>query len=774
MLIMVSKLTVNILFGVVRMSRKRLYVVVLVLVIGCQSHIAGSIGRNNRAFAAKEPSKTAELDPQLKLTKGVLLEKTSSEQMRINAAAVMLPSENVLAREILIDALNQTEEDAVRKAVCKALILARTGRETLSNIEDFIQPLLGVLAADKAETARLAAEATLIFDYEQIAGPLEELIIDASLPLNSRLSAIYALELHPDMRAAITLLKLVDSSEEGLGDAAENALIAVGISAGEDAKARKRIIRDLTAEGPTVFLQKRLIRKESQIRSRKAELALWQGRYLVALGNVYSAISDDAEKAKFLTEHLSSSERVVRLWTLERIRQDRVGTSRNPKLPAEAGPVLVSLVSDQDRDVRLKTAEVLSFMTEVDSTKQLLAQLEAENDDQVQMQLFDALGRACYIAFLANSSINIPPEIRTQTLEWAEKYLSDQSPPKAQKGAEVIKMLLEQDGLTDAEADRYFGLLAKRYGELISDSDGPLRGELLSAMAGLCAPQSMHQAQCRKRFGSLFEAALSDKTDFVREVAVDGLTYIDKTAALSRLRKDFVNDASSIIRKKMISLAAEVGGKEDLTWLAAKIGSNSESEPAWQAMLKIFNGSDAAVLNDWVDTFVAENSHTQATDSRKIAFLELAQRKAVAENRPVMLKKIREKLAELYSKTGQFEQAANYFGRLYEAAMTSEERGAILPDLLDAYLRWPKVDLAASLVENQLLKQDLDPNDAVVCSIDEYLRVPPPGADPNVVLEALIKIKTVDVRPLWQERLRQWAIRFGKAKAGGKSAPDGT
>ncbi|MBL7153186.1 MAG: HEAT repeat domain-containing protein, partial [Phycisphaerae bacterium] len=514
------------------MSTRRLHLVVLALVIVCQSPVITRLGPDGIALGAKELATTTELDPQLKLAKDALLDKASSDQMRINAAAVLLVSETSLARETLLDALKQIENDAVRNAVCKALIQAGAGKGTLDDVDDFIEPVLGVLAADNSATGRLAAEATLIFDYEQISEPLEKLINDASVPLKGRLIAIYALELHPDMRAAITLLELVESPEGELAEDAKRALLALGIPAGDDARDRKQIIEALIAEGPTAFLQKRLIRKESLIRSAKAELALWQGRYLLALGNVYTSISDDAEKAKFLAGHLGGSETIVRLWTLDKIRQDRVGTRPNPKLPAEVGPILVSLVSDEDRDVRLRTARVLSFMTEVNSAQQLLAQLNDEQDDQVKIELFSALGRACYIAFLPNSKIKIAPEIRKQALVWAETYLLDPEPAKAQKGAEVLRMLLEQDGLTGSEADKYFGLLGRKYSALKNESDGPLRGELLSAMATLCAPQSVHKAQSRKRFGRLFESALSDKTDFVREAAVDGLIYIDKTAAL--------------------------------------------------------------------------------------------------------------------------------------------------------------------------------------------------------------------------------------------------
>jgi len=734
------------------------------LAIGCQQNGLGqgkpliaSILPSVTA-AAKEAPAEAKPDEQLEINRNALL-NDPSEEIRIKAATVMLFYENPLARTILFDALKQTENNAARKAVCRALVQAQSGQE-LKNKADFVAPLLGVLAADDPTTAKLAAEATLIFEYEQITGQLEKLISDSSLPLGARLNAIHALELHPDMRAAIRLIRLVDSPESQLAAAAESALHALGIEVGDDAEARTKIIDELVTLGPEAYLRKRVNRQEAQIRNMEIDLKLWQGRYLSALGKVYGAISDDAAKAKFLAEHLSASDAIVKLWALEKVRQDRVGTRPNPMLPAEVGPILVKLVSDQNRIVRLKTAGVLSYMTEVNSAPRLLAQLEAEQDDQVKTELFIALG----YAFVPNPKVDIPEEIRKQTLEWAEKFLFEQEPAKAQKGAAVMKKLLEQDGLTAVETNRYLGLLAQRYSEPNDSTNGALRGELLGAMAGLCAPQSIHKDQSQKRFGPLFEAALTDTTDFVREAAVDGLIYTDKAAALKRLRKDFIDDPSAIIRKKLIALAAEVGGKEDLTWLAAKMGSNSESELAWQAMLKIFNGSDAATLNDWIPTFTDENADSNVSDGQKITFLELAERKAVAENRPIMLKNVREKLSELYMKTGQFERAAGYFGRLYEAAATSEEKKVILPDLLSAYLRWPKVEMAAELIENCLLEEDLDPNSTVIRSIEGYLSTPPSGADPNAVLEALTAIKPSQARPMWREWLKIRTARFIKAE----------
>jgi hypothetical protein len=263
----------------------------------------------------------------------------------------------------------------------------------------------------------------------------------------------------------------------------------------------------------------------------------------------------------------------------------------------------------------------------------------------------------------------------------------------------------------------------------------------------------------------LFEKSLSDRTDLVREAAVDGLIYIDKAGALKMLRNNFVNDASPIIRRKLIDAAGEVGAKEDLVWLAEKISVTAEEKPAWQSMLKIFNGSDASVLNEWIDKFFSKNSQIKLSDEQKIAFLEIAERK-IGESKPKVLKNIRETLADLYIGIGQFERAAYYLGRLNESAQSDEEKEAILSKLVIVYLRWSKLDLAVNLVTNCLLQRDLNADNMVVRSIDEYLSAPEGSVDPNAVIEALgkIKIDTLGARPQWLKQMKRWTERLNLIK----------
>jgi len=731
------------------MDTKRLYLMVSLLVIGC---LQIAVSQDKPALPAKEVAAEAELDPQLKIIRDALLKGS------VEAATVMVLSDNPQARRILLDALKQPENSTARVAVCKALSQMWAAQKPVTNKEDFIPPLLDVLAADDSTTAKLAAEATLIFNYDQIQEPLERMAADVSLPAKARLNAVYALRLHPDMRAIFKLMDLLDDSEGQVAAAVEKALHSLGIPVEKDAEARQEITDELERGGPEAFLRYRLIRRETEIRKLEAELNLWRQRYWSALDKIYDTISDDAARSQFLAGHLGNSEPMVKLWALEVVRKDRVGTRPNPRLPADIGPTLVNLISDQDRDVRLRTARLLPLMGELNPAQRLLAQLEVEQDDEVKMELFVALG----YTFLPDPKVKIPDQIRKETIVWAVKYLAEKDAKKAQKGAEVMKKLLEQDGLDANDVGKYLDLLVARYEREKNSSSGTLRGELLSAMAGLCAPRSVCKVQSAKLFAPLFEPALADETELVRQAAIDGFIYIDKAAALKRLRKDFVNDPSIIIRRKLTELAGEVGGQEDLVWLADKIGVTGESQPAWQALLTIFKRSGADLLSEWAVKF---DSQSKFSDEQRIAFLEVAEQKAVSENKPEMRKNIRAKLAELYRRSGQFERAAEYLGLLREAAQTTEERQAILVDLLDTYLRWPKLEHVAKLVENCLLEKDLEPNNVIIRSIDNYLTNPANGADPDAVLAALcrIEVKNPETRPLWAQQLRRWADRFGQA-----------
>jgi hypothetical protein len=735
------------------MGSKRLYLVIFILAIGC--HSAG-IAQEKPSIPAQSTPANAELDPQLKVNKDALLNGS------IDAATVMLFHDDPKAREILLDALRQAENSPARMAVCKALIKARVSKQVVKNDQDFIEPLLGVFDTKNDAEVQPAAEATLIFEYDKIRESLDKIFTDPNKPVKTKINAIYALKLRLDMKATIRLIELVDAPEKQVSAEAENALHSLGIHVGENPETRRQNIAEIKREGQVAFLRSQMVRQDAQIRSMRTDLDLWQKRYKSELDKRYESISEDAIRGEFLATYLVDTETVVRLWALDKAYKWRVAPGS--KLPDKLGPIVIKLISDNDRDVRLITAELLALMPKLNSASHLLAQLEAEKDDQVKTKLLEALGGACSNAILSNPQAAISPEIkeiRRQTLEWAAKFLDSDNPEKAKNGAVVIKKLLKQDGLESKEINIYLGLLADKYNKQKGNPDSTLRGELLSEMASLCAQDSACRVNAAKLFENLFTEALRNEANFVREAAVDGLTYIDKTKALKILRNDFINDPSITLREKIIALADAEGGKEDLIWLADKIGLNSESEPAWQAMLKIFKISNISVLKEWMDKLTVQNSKYQLSDEQKISFLEIAKdAKGNSDHMP----EIRQKLAGLYYKTGQYEQAADYLGILYEMAQTQEDKKAILPNLLDACLKGTKLERTSELVKSCLAEGDLDPNSIIVQTINNYFSTPPAGVDPNKVLKVLIAVKVPQGRPQWNQQIKSWTDLLGKAK----------
>jgi HEAT repeat protein len=701
----------------------------------------------------------------LQLYRAALVNHGSNEQMQVDAANLLLLSKDPAARKILLDTLKQSENNAARAAVCKALIKTVRDQKSVEKSGDFIAPLLGILSTEQDfGVVKLAAEASLLFEYEQIAKHLENLAADASMPVRSRSNAVYALKLHPDKRAAIALLRLVDDPNSRLAAESEKALRLLGIPIGRDAETRKQIAVMLKGEDPEAFLRNRLIRQGGLMRKLEAERNSLRRQYLDALERVYLGMKD-SDKGVFLGEHLGSSQAVVRSWALDKVYELRIGAA---PLPAELGPVVISLLGDPEQEVRLKTAKVLSVMAELNPAERLLERLRIEENDEVKTEVLGALGTACSYASVIGTPAGISHETRTETLEWALKFLAERDPGKSQKGAEVIKKLLERNGMASTAVGRYLGLLGQRYRQEKDADDGQLRGELLGRMAGLCAQGSACKFEATNLFGPIFEEALGDGTDLVREAAVDGLIHIDSSSVLKKHAIVLAGDPSIRVRERVINLAGEIGGEADLAWLWEKIGSMPQNDPAWESMLKIFRRSEAALLAKWLGIMGidCENPQEKLNNNQKTAVLEIAEQKIIEAE---TLRAIRKRLAALHKINGRFDQAADYYNRLYDDAATGpEERKEILASLLDVHLRWPNISQAAQLINKFLDGEDLDPNSGIVSVIDGYLNVPPVGTDPNSVLRELldmVKTERIEKRPGWTEQTKRWFERLGKTEA---------
>ena len=467
-----------------------------------------------------------------------------------------------------------------------------------------------------------------MFTYDNIQRQVERLVDDPGVAKMARFNAVRALKYQPDDRAIFKLVALVASPDADLAGESKKALELLGIDVPNDPNDVQAMTEGFKRRGPEAYLKNPLIMRnwlvsrESRIRELTASLTSWEQKYLGALGALYDVQADENARSEFLLRQLTAVEPSVKLWALGKLEELRKGTSKGKLSPAIEKTVL-GLVSHRDRRVRLKTASLLTLVWELDSTKQLLNQLQVEEDGEVREGLFVALGNACYYASLPTSSVKVPDTVRKQTLELAVTFLNEASPERTRSGADVVRKLLEQDGLEPQDIDKYLAALAERYRQVSPTVNHGLRGELLNAMATLCSQRSVIRALAAKLYRPVFEKALGDEVESVRQAAVEGLVNIDKPAALRRLRADFVKDSNTAIRARLVDVAGEVGGQEDLEWLSKKLTVAGEGEAAWQAMLKVFRRSNTDLMGILLTRFESLAAPNGLSPEQMISFLAL-------------------------------------------------------------------------------------------------------------------------------------------------------
>ncbi len=762
------------------MSATRIHILLAFLILCCLP--AETFRSERQIVGAQELSATeatgpeTDADTQLQINKTTLLE-SKRDKDRIDVAGLLLSSDNPEAREFVLDVLRRTDNEPARAAVCDALNPARTWQRPLKNKEDFSKPLLAILtSAEDPEIANRAAEATLIFGYDQVQQELERAVADPALSSAVRMNVIYALKRHPDKAAVAKLISLAGGSDPQIGEAARAALVSVGISVNSDPAAQRQMLTELQKRGVEPFLRERLVRQETRVKELEKDLSAWQKRYLTSLSDLHDAQANEAAKTAFLDRQLKSPEIIVRSWALDKLLELR--NAKGTLKLTELEPVLSALVADSNRQVRLKTARLLALMGELNTSKALLDQLKVEKDEQVMREILVALGEACYAGSMPTAGRKIPDEIRKETLDWAVLFLKGPDPEKTRTGAAVVGKLLEQDGLKSEDVDRDLRALSDRFAQMAAGADPALRGYQLGVMAGLCSTRSTCREQAIKLYGTYFEQGLAEKEGIVRQNAVDGWVNIDKVGALRRLLRENMHlDSSVAIRQKVIDLAGEVGGPQDLQWLADKVGVPGDGEPAWawNAMLKIFKSprADMAVLTDWTTRIEGLAAAGKVVIEQRIAFFALVEQKALSENRSDVLKPVRWNLAQLYVLSNNLKQASEYYKTLLNLATTEEEQQRLQSQLLRVFLGLADMEQASDLISKCLSAKDLDPannvgvstNNIVVKSVEEYLN-DPKTANPGAVIAALQQIKLKDpmVASAWSSLLARWTERFAKAK----------
>lgn len=689
---------------------------------------------------------------QLRIYSDALMQGVS-DTIRLDAAMGLLIRKDKESRDVLIEALGAKDNIPARMAACRALIKGRSLGAAAGSLDMFLPLLIDTLKSTDVALARLGAEALLVYRFDQVGTPLFDLVSSTTADKQARLSGIYALQLRTEPEALRYLIQLLNDSDPEIVRGAELALQEVfGVPVGTGKQVWEKILQEINQKDPADIRRERLLRQETRLREVQAERDRWQKLYLTALDKEFELV-EAATKTTYLLDKLSSDLPAIRLWALDKVQRFQTEAA------AGLRDRLLQMLADENRQVRLATAKVWSTMSALNPAERLMERYKEETDPQVAVALFEALGEACFFAFSPGSRVILSPEFKTQTMLIADSYASKDDPEMAKKGAEVLRKLLELDGLTPKEATKYLETIRTRY-LLETEKKGPVRGDLLAIMARLCKQGSQNTIAV-KLYRQIFEDVLRnrDENSLVRQAAASGMVNVDPTAAMKLFRELNINmDSSPTVRLIMIYLAGQSGTVEDLTWLTGQLGSNGEGELAWTAIIDVLKRQDAKVVADW--SVRLEQNPSVGDQIREV--LELAEQKAEAQKEGALLCDLQVRLLKWHLGKGSYEHVAAYREKLVlnNTASIEVKKSAIFQTnayAVEAYLQLRQYTKTADVISGMLRENTLTDKSEILDMINAYFLSEKIAAeDKSSLLNSLFEISITAQQRWWQDKIEQW------------------
>jgi len=688
--------------------------------------------------ATGNPVETEAAARQLRIYRDAL-QQGSTEDIRVDAAVGLLLQNDAESREILLSALESDDNPQARQAVCQALIISRGLSQTIHSLEVFREPLLQILQSESVEQAQLAAEAMLLFDYSDVAGALDDILHGTELGRHAQMNAIYALQLRPEPTALRSLIKVLDDPDAEVAKAAETALQeAFGIPVGTSREVWSGILDELQLKSPEEIRRERLLRQEMKLRQVQAECSRWQKLYLGALDKQYESL-DEARQGAMILDMIGSDLEPIRRWALGK-------SAKYPVKSAELREKLLSLLSDESRNIRLETAKVLMNKSDLDPGKVLLDRFQQEKDPEVALAMFDALGEACFYAFSPGSPVELSTEIKARTLEIATGYLESESAVHTIKGAEVIRKILELNNLSNDSMQSYLELLDYRYARSLSQ-ESELRAELLSILAHLCG-QGGAKEPARILFEPLFiEAVVVENDSALRLAAVQGLSYVDQVEALKLFKQNgLMYDESPSVQQVVIDVAGQTGDASDLEWLLELLGSNGHNGDVWAAVKSICQRQKAAFLTEWLPTLEAAGG---VTDEYVYDILEIAEQKAAGEKNAVLQVEIQQQILSRMVDRKAWDLALTYLDKIGYDPANSRFSEPVKASVLKVLLYSKAADRAASVIQAELGEGDLSDAGALKVVLNDYFGDEAANNDDKLLLLKKINSISSGGRPNW-------------------------
>ena len=722
------------------MKSNIIFVVILCLLTGFYS---------DSVFAQTTDTET---QAQLEINKTALISEGATEQNRVNAAVLLLLSTDKQAKTILLDVLAQKANPVSRIAVCQALKQSRTWEESVKNKDDFFEPLFLMLSEGNAQEGKSAADAMLIYDYKKIASRLKQIIDDPKSPEQIKLNAIYAIKVRPDKTAILDLIQLLNNSNQAVAREAEESLNKIlGVPVGASKTEWERIARELEKKSREEFITDRLVMQYDKVRQLEENLAEWKKLYKTGLDKFYEQTLDDTAREKFIIDQLGSSKDEIKIWAITKV--DGWKTSGKP-VPDLMSKEVLKLINSDNRTIRLETVKLVAGFGSIAPAEQILNQFKVETDPIIQVEQFKALGEAIYYGLLPGSNVSISSETRIEALNIAGGYLDSNDLDSVITAARVIRKLLDQNGLENTVAQKYFSLLLKRY-ESIDPNQESKRSELVSVMGKLCQEGSHYRVDAANIFRKSFEAGLADSLGLVRGASIVGIENIGQAEALKIIReKKMYDDSVDSVRLSVFQLAEKAGGSEDLEWLNGKLNINGDSEPAWKAFIAIIGRGTFEQMLSWTEQFGTENLNS----TYKTQLLLAIESKA-AQGNLVIPEKLKLTLADVYEQSGDFDKSLGY---LNDYIVKSGTNDSLKAAAIRVYLKKQDIVKALEIIDLEIKEKDITSDNPICGIIDAFIKDPASNPDQkNAFIAGLAAIPAAE-RISWAELLKGWSTPIEK------------
>lgn len=708
-----------------------------------------------RAQEPSEPVPTVTPDEesarQLRIYSETLLQGSNGE-VRVDAAVGLLVRKEKDSCRVLIAALESADNPGATEAVCRALIKSRGLGKAIAPADQFVKPLMTVLAGPNDSLARLAGEALLLYPFSEVREELKALVTDSQRETTMRLHGVYALQLRTETEALQILIHLLDDSTQDVARAAENALQeSFGIPTGTSRQVWSGIMEQLKNRSPEEIRRERLLRQEMKLREVQAERDRWKKLTLASMDKEYELL-DAAGKTPYLKEKLASDLPSIRIWALQ--KAGRLTTEIDP----EVRNLLLKAVSDENRDVRFQAARTLSVMSALNPAERLLAQYQKETDPPVALALFEALGEACFFALSPGSKIELEQSIRDQTLEIAVSYLQGDQASTTKSAAEIIRKLLDLNGLSPEQANRYCSMILERYQRTVESSDA-LRSDLLMIMARLSG-QGPHRVLAGRLYkGSFLSGLQATGNPTVRLASIVGLSGIDKSEAFRTVKEmNLIQDTSPAVREVILELASETGSQSDLEWLFVLLqgNGNGAAESYWNTFKSIVQNQKIEVCLEWVGRF-----EQQSLRNEWIRYLlQEAEKKAVAAGQPEKVLEVRTKLLQMYIDNDLTEEVFALGTELFSSE--PPDQSVIIsygPPYLRACLKLNHMQPLKLFLSKCLLLNDIDKQSELVKPILEILDSEEvQSVKKKELVDQLKTVLAPEGRPLWNAFVGSYSV----------------